>query len=121
MAILAQQYPVFQQAMRIISNVTNDFPAEVTTTFNHQYQDGMIVRLIIPDGYGMVQANRLYGKIIVTGDTTFTIDIDTTNFYAYATPSTYPQNRQYAQVIPIGEITSKLNSATRNVLPYPAS
>jgi hypothetical protein len=121
MAILAQQYPVFQRAMRIISDITNASPAIVTTTFNHQYETGMIVRLWIPDGYGMVQANRLYGSIIVTGDTTFTIDIDTTNFEAYTTPSTYPQNRQYAQVVPIGEVTSLLTSATKNALPYSAT
>lgn len=121
MAILAQQYPVFQNAMRIISNITNGFPAAVTTTFNHQYATGMIVRLWVPDGYGMVQANRLYGEIIVTGDTTFTIDIDTTNFEPYTTPSTYPQNRQYSQVVPIGEVTSLLSNATRNALPYSAT
>lgn len=80
MAILATRLPVYQPAMRIISSVTNANPAVVTTTFNHQYQSGLIVRLNIAPGYGMQQANQLYGPIIVTGDTTFTIDIDTTNF-----------------------------------------
>jgi hypothetical protein len=36
------------------------------------------MRLNIPKGYGMQQANQLQGEITVTGDTTFTIDIDTT-------------------------------------------
>lgn len=80
MAILATQFPVYQPAMRIIESVTNDNPAVVTTTFNHQYQTGLIVRLNIPLGYGMQQANQLYGPIVVTGDDTFTIDIDTTYF-----------------------------------------
>jgi hypothetical protein len=80
MAVLATRLPVYQPAMRIISSVTNANPAVVTTTFNHQYSSGLIVRLNIPSGYGMQQANQLYGPIIVTGDTTFTIDIDTSFF-----------------------------------------
>jgi len=121
MAILAQQYPVFQKAMRIISDITNAYPASVTTTFNHQYVTGMIVRLNIPAGFGMLEANQLYGPIIVTGDTTFTIDIDTTNFNAFSAPVSYPESYQSAQVTPIGEISSTLKAATQNVLPYAAS
>jgi len=79
-SILAIEDPVFQRAMRVISSITNDYPAVVTTTLAHQYLDKLIVRLIIPKGYGMIQANRLYAPIIVTGDTTFTIDIDTRYF-----------------------------------------
>lgn len=118
MAILAQQFPVFQQAMRIVSSITNGFPAAVTTTFNHQYQTGMVVRLLVPIGYGMVQANQLYGSIIVTGNTTFTIDIDTTNFDVFTTPM---NPTQYSQVIPMAESNDMLSAATRNALPYPAS
>jgi hypothetical protein len=121
MAILAQRFPIFQKSMRIISSITNASPAVVTTTFNHQYITGMIVRLNIPEGFGMVQANQLYGPIIVTGDTTFTIAIDTTKFDAFAAPSSFPLNRQSAQVTPIGEVNTTLKSATQNVLPYPAN
>lgn len=85
MSILAVENPVFQRAMRIISNITNAHPAVITTTFDHQYLTGMIVRLMIPKGYGMAQANQLYAPIVVTGDTTFTIDIDTTYFDQFIT------------------------------------
>jgi len=86
MSILADANPVFQRAMRIISTITNANPAVVTTTFDHQYLTGLIVRLNIPRGYGMTQANRLYGPIVVTGATTFTVDIDTTNFDTFIVP-----------------------------------
>ena len=121
MAILAYKNPVFQKAMRIISNITNANPASVTTTFNHNYITGMIVRLNIPPGYGMQQANQLYGPIIVTGDTTFTIDINTIPMDTFSAPSTFPQNRQNAQVTPIGELSDTLLAATQNVLPYSAN
>jgi len=121
MAILAYPYPMFQRAMRIIASVTNGYPAVVTTTFNHQYITGMIVRLNIPTGYGMVQANQKYAPITVTGDTTFTIDINTTNFPAFVVPASFPYNAQYAQVTPIGELNYTLQAATQNVLPYMAT
>ena len=121
MSILAVQDPVFQRAMRVISSITNDYPAVVTTTFAHQYLTGLIVRLNIPKGYGMTQANQLYGPIIVTGDTTFTIDIDTMYFDVFAYPSTFPENQQYPQVTPIGETNDILSNATQNVLPYSAT
>lgn len=121
MAILAQRSPVFQRAMRIIQSITNAYPAVVTTTFNHNYISGMIVRLNVPAGYGMVQANQLYGPIVVTGDTTFTIDVDTIYFDPFTVPSTYPNSYQSAQVTPIGSIASILSPATQNVLPYAAT
>jgi len=70
--------PIFQRAMRAISSITNAFPAIVTTTTNHQYITGMVIRLNIPKGFGMQQVNQKYGEIIKLSDTTFSIDIDTT-------------------------------------------
>lgn len=118
MTILAQQYPVYQPAMRIISGITNSNPASVTTTFNHQYNTGLIVRLDIPSGYGMSQANQLSGAIVVTSPTTFDIAIDSSSFQPFTTPSSYPENTQYPQAVPMGELNIYLNSATFNVLPY---
>lgn len=121
MAILAIERPTYQPAMRIIETITNANPAVVTTTFDHNYLSGTIVRLLFPLGYGMEQAHELQGVITVTGDTTFSIAIDTTFFSPFTTPATFPEDRQYPQVVPIGEVSSTLRAATRNVLPYPAS
>jgi hypothetical protein len=78
----------------------------------------MIVRLIIPPGYGMIQANQLYSDITVINATTFTINLDTTQFNAFTTPITSPQDAQYAQSIPFGEVNSTLLASLKNVLPY---
>jgi len=118
MAILATQFPIYQPAMRIIDSITNAFPAAVTTSFDHQYITGTIVRLYVPLGFGMVQANEKEGTITVTGATTFTVDIDTTQMDPFTTPPVFPEDRQSAQVVPTGEISSTLLAATRNVLPY---
>jgi hypothetical protein len=121
MSYQAQKFPVYQPAMRIISNITNANPAVVTTTFAHQYLTGTIVRLNFPPGYGMEQANQLTGEIVVTSPTTFSINIDTTTFDPFMTPATFPDNTQYPQVVPIGENGLTLKAATVNSLPYSAT
>ncbi len=116
----AQQFPTFQQGFRLVSAITNAANAAVTTTFPHQYGNGLIVRLIVPSVYGMVQANNLTGTVTVTSPTTFTLDIDTRTFDTFTYPGATPPpgTRQAAQVIPIGEINSILDQAFHNALPY---
>lgn len=120
----AQAKPVFQRAMRIITNITNGFPALVTTSFDHQYAVGDIVRLDIPSFFGMPQANQLAGTILtIPTANSFTVTIDTTFFDTFAVPShTAPGVKgfgyQYAQVVPFAEINSNLGGATQNILPH---
>ena len=111
-------YPVYQPAMRVITALTNAFPAVVTTSIDHQYQDGIIARLVIPNGFGMVKANGLVGTITVLSDTTFAISLDTTFFDAFTLPAQFPLSYNNAQVVPIGQVNELLKNATRNVLPY---
>lgn len=116
MAILAIASPTYQPAMRIITAITNAVAAAVTTSFAHNYVSGTIVRLIVPPGFGMVEANQKQGIITVTGATTFFINLDTTTFSVFAAPVVFPASYQAAQVVPIGEINSLLLAATQNVL-----
>lgn len=116
----AVQFPTFQQAYRLITNITNATSASVTTSFAHQYLDGLIVRLIVPKVYGMVQANNLSGTITVTSPTSFDITIDTTLFDAFTYPGPIPPpgTRTPSQVVPFGEINPILFNAVHNALPY---
>lgn len=118
MPILALPTPVFKPAMRIITNITNANPASITTSFAHGYITGLIVRLDVPLGFGMQQVNQKFGTITVTGNTTFTITIDTTQFDPFSTPAAWPYSYQSAQSVPIGEDNSILTGAVVNVLPY---
>lgn len=116
MAILALEHPTYQPAMRIITAITNAFPCEVTTSFAHDYLSGTIIRLVIPPGYGMVQADQKIGEIEVISPISFLVDIDTNFFDIFIIPTTFPLDFQHAQVIPIGENNATLLAATRNVL-----
>jgi len=84
--IPAIQHPQFQPAMRIVTAITNGFPCVVTTSFEHNYLSGLVVRLDIPNEYGMVQANQLFGPITYLTPTTFSMPIDTTFFTPFNVP-----------------------------------
>jgi hypothetical protein len=118
--------PMFQRAMRNILTITQDTQALVTTTFDginpgaHGYQNGLIVRLIIPPGFGMEQANQFLAPITVVNTTQFTVPLDTTSFDAFVVPPYNPGHfGTPAQVVPVGEVNDILTEATQNVLPYP--
>jgi len=113
----ANQNPNFQPYMCIASAITKANPAAVTTTFAHNYQNGAIVRIDIPVACGMQQMNGQTGSITVTGANSFTINIDSTLFDTFSVPVlANPYIDTCAQVVPIGEISSSLASATINVL-----
>ncbi len=124
MSIVAYQFPVFQPKMCAVIGITNAFPAIVTTSLdgvnpgNHDYIDGLIIRIDMAPGYGMQEIDQKFGAIIVLSLTTFAIAIDTTLYSAFTTPVTYPKNAQYCQSNAFAELNSQLTGAERNVLPY---
>lgn len=122
--IVAQSFPVYQPKMCGILSITNANPALVTTTLdgvnpgNHQYIDGLIIRIDIAPGYGMEQINQQFAPIVVVNDTQFTIAIDTTMYDTFSFPATYPLTSQYSQCVPFAENSDMITGAVNNVLPY---
>ena len=110
--------PTYQPAMRVIAAMTQTNPIQITTTIDHDYISGIVVRLDIPPHFGMQQANQQTGAITVTGNTTFTMDINALSFDAFVLPTSFPPAYQDAQVVPIGEVNETLRAATQNVLPF---
>ena len=113
----AVQNPIYQQAMRLVTAITIADQAAVTTSFDHDYSVGLIVRLNVPSFYGMNQADQLVGEITeITGTDSFVMDVSTIGFDTFSAPSPEPwyQNK-FATVVPVGEISSLLTQATRNV------
>jgi hypothetical protein len=113
----AVQNPIFQPAMRIITAITQANPAQVTTSFAHQYITGLQMRLDIPIACGMQQADQFVGPIVVNSPTTFLIALDTTTFEPFSIPlAPSPHVNTCAQAVPVGEVNSILTGATVNIL-----
>ncbi len=110
---------VFSPRMSLIAAITLTENAVVTTTMAHGLITGEIVRLIVPPGFGMEQANNLVSSIAVLSPTTFVTGINTTTFDPYVVPAPNPHLPACGQVIPIGEVNQILTAATHNVLPLP--
>jgi hypothetical protein len=114
MPISPVQYPMFQPAMRQIAAIANGNPTVITTTFNHNYQTGLIVRIDIPLNGGMLQINGQQGVVTRIDALNFSLPIDSTLYDIFVIPA---NTTQWPQVVPIGEVTLEVFQATRNVLP----
>jgi len=121
----AVQFPTYQPAQRCILSITQTNPIVVTTSFdgstpgNNQYQTGLIVQLLIPNGFGMVLLNQMTAPITTINSSSFTMPFDGTHLDPFVTPAIQPGNfGTVAQVIPVGEVTSSVAQSTRNVLIY---
>jgi hypothetical protein len=90
MPILAFTQPMFQPAMRIIATIVKGPITTVTTTFAHNYLDQEIVRIVVPNGFGMYQINKQYAPVTIIDATTFTMPIDSTTYDAFVIPPTNP-------------------------------
>ena len=128
MAITTQQYfaqqnPVYFPAVRDVLSITNAFPAVVTTTYdgvnpgNHGYQTGVILRMNIPEFFGMQALNKRVSSIMVLSPSTFSINIDTTGLDPFVIPPAQPGHAYTAaQVTPIGETSDILTMSFVNQL-----
>lgn len=115
MAWVANPDPRYQPAMRLIDSISKSNPAIVTTNIDHDYVTGQIMRLNIPDDYGMRQINGFAGPITVLTADTFSMDIDTTTYDSFLAPTPPPYNRILATVVPVGNELGVYNVAVRNV------
>lgn len=92
----------FVPKRREISDVTNAKEPTVTTTEDHGYDVGQLVRLHVSDRYGMTINGQEATVLTVPTDTTFTCNYDTRSLAAYTTP-TYSDGNGFTQshVVPI--------------------
>jgi len=109
-----------------ILSISNTNPAVVVTTYDgitaaaNDYIDGLIVRIVVPEWFGMQQINGLSGIITIISPTSFSITIDSTSFDPFAIPTQHPNNLlNSAQVVPIGEQTAIITGSFVNVFQQP--
>ncbi len=98
----------FSPPRSAITNITQAYPAVVTTALAHGLQTGGIVRINVPVTYGMVELNRQSFIITVLTSTTFSlqysqvpnrVDVDSRTYTAFTIPAV---SRFTAEVLSIG-------------------
>jgi hypothetical protein len=103
----------------LITNITRSIQMQVTTQIPslyilpanpNTYVVGQKVRLNVPLPYNMFQANGLTGKIISINDLVFTLDIDSTGFDTFVTPSSGQE--QPASFSPAGSSNLQFSNNT---------
>lgn len=75
--------------MLLISAISRAYPMVVTivNSLYNTYVVGQLVCLTIPPAYGMYQANELTAQIIAINGSQFSLDINSSGFSPFVTPS----------------------------------
>lgn len=112
--------PYYQPENFTIASISQAAQAVVVTTIQHNLTVGQTVRFNVPSSMGMVEMNGLTGNVVAVNYSTtvnsFTVDINSSGFTAFAWPLTGGVGFTPAQAIPFGENTAVALTANQNVL-----
>lgn len=100
-----------------ITAITKAFPMVVTVSVNSEtasndYIPNQRVKLVIPYGYGMQQANGLIATIQEISGSDITLDVDSRNFDTFSEPASGPKP---ASLAPYGSRNLSFNNTTRKL------
>lgn len=113
------QYP----QMQIINAITQSSPAVITLNAMPHYVANQFVRIKVPSGWGMPQINNQIATVLAVdeGAMQVTININTTNYFAFNYPvgGFIPGNGATAQLIPVGDANGILAFPFNNLGPNP--
>lgn len=114
--------PMYYPRRRWITRITQAAQAVITTSVNHDFHVGELVRFIVPAAFGMTQMDNLTGTVVArnivptTGNNTITVNIDSSAFTAFAFPLAAANPFTYAYVVPVGENTGAALTLGTNIL-----
>lgn len=108
--------PIFYPRRRVILGISAAAAAVVTTSVDHGYTVGQDIRLVVPSTSGMVQMNGLLGAVTAVTASTFTVNIDSSAFTAFAFPLTAAVPFTPAESTPVGEDTASALAAGADIL-----
>jgi hypothetical protein len=100
----------------LISNVTTAINAVVTTSTSNGFYTGQVIRIIVPQAYGMV-VSYVQTIIRVIDDTDFITNIDTTGLLPFVAPTFTGVAFTQAQAVPITGLEWNIAPLTGNQLP----
>lgn len=100
-----------------ITAITQDYPMVVTVivdgvTEANTYQEGQLVKLFIPFGYGMQQANGITARILSVDENDIYLDVNSRGFDPFSVPDT---GEMPASLSPAGSRNLQFNNFTNRV------
>jgi hypothetical protein len=104
--------PFFKPQRMFITAIDRGNPTTITTSVDHGYVTGLMVQVFLPRECNMPQLNNAQAAITVTGDDTFTIPIDSTNFDVFVDPA---DPNTCGQVALIGQVPGQDLEPFKNV------
>lgn len=104
----------YQPSVFDISAIALGTSTTVTTSVNHNYVIGQLVKLLIPFTYGSVQLNGQEGYVItIPAANQVVVNIDSTRANSFIASPTYGPTPP--QIIAVGDINSGQISSSGNV------
>jgi hypothetical protein len=100
------------QSSPMVIGVSVQNPASEANT----YIVGMAVRLMVPQTYGMYQANNLIGTITAINGSSFTLNLDSSQFDPFLVPSGNVE--QPATIAPNGSRNLQYTNGTSESVPF---
>jgi hypothetical protein len=111
------EYNRFYPARRVICNITQAAAGVVTTMVDHSLTTGQQVRINVSDVCGMTELNGQLVTVTVINASTFSINVDTTGYTAFAFPTIAIPAFTPAEMVPVGiamAYNTTITAALRN-------
>jgi len=113
--ILGYATSVWSPTAQTISAISQASPCVITTTNNHDFQDGIYVRIFLPSpAFGMRQLNEKIFPATILSSNSFSIPVDSRGFEPFAAVA-----GQSAQALPSGEGSLTLENTITNITTVP--
>lgn len=106
----------FYPRRRFVVNITQAAAAVVHVSVAHNYTVGQEIRMIVPEAFDMVEMNGLSGTVTAVTARTFTLDINSTAFTAFAFPLVAAVPFSWAESVPFGIDTGYALTAGTDIL-----
>lgn len=107
--------PQFYSPSRfVITDIQQGLTTTITTLSNDNYVIGQLVRILIPNGYGINQLNEQTGMVIeLPASNQVVVNIDSRNYDTFINANL----KNNPQLIPVGDYNSGIISSTGRSIP----
>ncbi len=100
-----------------IEEITRGLTTTITTSEDHDYVIGQLIRTIIPMFYGMRELNEVQSYVIsIPASDQVVIDVDSRSFNAFISSPTFALQTPY--ILAIGDVNTGYVSNTGRTVPF---